>query len=234
MHQEQDVPDPHRTVAIVLRELIGVELGERPRQALLDLRRDGLTLALLARPERIRPVDRKQLGHLVGTLDHAGQRVRHQPTMRLVPRHLAQHQQRRMPQLHHLAGLDGERGRARGLDRRDQRLDAVGDGNAVLVELVLPEEAVHQRALERHFGREALAARALMGEGANDLVQTDHDGLLFGLIVMEKTAPGNRRVCTAREGNRTLCPTELRMYHPGGIEPPALRSRSNRTLHHRL
>src|SRR5579862_2686139 len=105
-----------------------------------------------------------------------------------------------MPQLHHLAGLDGERGRARGLDLRDQRLDAVGDGNAVLVELVLPEEAVHQRALERHFGREALAARALMGKGANDLVQTDHDGLLFGLIVMEKTAPGNRRVCTAREG----------------------------------
>jgi hypothetical protein len=33
--QEQHVPDPHRTVAVVLCELIGVELGERPREAFL-------------------------------------------------------------------------------------------------------------------------------------------------------------------------------------------------------
>src|SRR6185295_618611 len=32
--QEQDVPDPHRAVAVVLRELIGVELGERARKPL--------------------------------------------------------------------------------------------------------------------------------------------------------------------------------------------------------
>jgi hypothetical protein len=51
--QKQHVLDPHRTVAIVLRELIGVELGERSSQTLLDLRRDGLTLALLHRTERI-------------------------------------------------------------------------------------------------------------------------------------------------------------------------------------
>jgi hypothetical protein len=100
--------------------------------------------------------------------------------MLLMPRHLAHHQERRMPKLHHLARLDGERRDARGLDLRHQRLDALGDRNAVLVELVLPQEAVHQRALQRHFGCEALSPRALEGESANDLVQSDHDGLLLG------------------------------------------------------
>ena len=43
----------------------------------------------------------------------------------------------------------------RRLDLRHERLDAIGDGDAVLVELVLPQEAVHQRALQLHLGREA-------------------------------------------------------------------------------
>ena len=152
----------------------------RAREALLDLRRDGLTLALLHRAERVGPVDRKQLRHLVGTLDHAGQRIGHQHAMLLVPRHLAHHQQRRMPELHLLARLDGERRHALGRDLRHQRLDALGDGDAVLVELVFPQEAVHQRALQLHLRREALCPRTLMGEGADDLVDPDHDGLLLG------------------------------------------------------
>ena len=85
-----------------------------------------------------------------------------------------------MSKLHRLARLDGERRDARGLDLRHERPDAVGDSDAVLVELVLPQEAVHQRAPQLHLGREAPSARAFMGEGANDLVDRDHDGLLLG------------------------------------------------------
>jgi len=149
--------DPHRAVAVVFRQLIGVELGERARQALLDLRRDRLALALLLRAEHIRPVDRQQLRHLVRTLDHAEQRVGDQPAVLFVPRHLAHHQQRRMPQLHDLACLDGECGDAIGRDPRHQRLDAVGNRDSVLVELVLPQQAVHQRAPQLHLRRERLA-----------------------------------------------------------------------------
>jgi len=72
----------------------------------------------------------------------------------LAPRHFTQHQERGVTQLHHLARLDGQLGRARGRDRRHQRLDAIGDRDAVLVKLVLPEEAVHQRALQLELGRE--------------------------------------------------------------------------------
>jgi hypothetical protein len=141
---------------------------------------DRLTLALLLRAERIRPVDREQLGHLVGTLDHLGKRVGDEGAVLFVPRHFADDEQRRVPQLHHLARLDRELRDARGRDLRHQRLDAVGDGNAILVELVLPKEAVHQRPLQLHLGREAHGARALSREGANDLVEPDHDGLLLG------------------------------------------------------
>jgi hypothetical protein len=180
VHQEQHVPDPHRAVAVILGELIGVELGDGLGETLLDLRRDGLTLALLLRAERSRPVDRQQLRHLVGTLDHAGERIGDQHAMLFVPRHLAHQEQRRMPQLHGLARLDRQRRDAIGRDLRHQRTDAVGDGNAVLVELVLPQQAVHQRALQLHLGRETPGAGALMREGANEFVQLDHDGLLWG------------------------------------------------------
>jgi hypothetical protein len=178
--QKQNVPDPHRAVAVVLRKLIGVELRQRARKTLLDLRRDRLTLALLLWAERIGPVDRKQLRHLVGALDHLGQRIGDQDAMFLVPRHFAYHKQRRMPKLHPLARIDDERRHARGLDLRHQRLDALGDGDTILVELVFPQQAVHERALQLHLGRETLGPGALMREGANDLVKLDHDGLLLG------------------------------------------------------
>jgi hypothetical protein len=99
--------------------------------------------------------------------------------MLLMPRHLADDEQRRVTQLHHLARLDGKRGDPRRWHLRHQRLDALGDGDAVLVKLVLPQKAVHERALQLHLGREAPAARALMGESAHDLVQADHVGLLW-------------------------------------------------------
>src|SRR5215472_909828 len=202
--EEQHVPDPHRAVAVVLRELIGVELGKCPRQALLDLRRDGLPLALLLGTERVGPVDRKQLRHLVGTLDHPLQRVGDEGAVLLVPRHLADDEQRRMPQLHHLARLDGECRDPLGVDLRHQRLDAVGDGDAVLIELILPEEAVHQRALQLHLGRETLAACALMGESANDLVEPDHDGLLSGLSVNGKGCRGTGEADLPFRASRAL------------------------------
>src|SRR5260370_9097370 len=137
-----------------------------------------------------------------------------------------------MPNLHDLACIDGQRRHARGRNLRHQRLDALGDGDAVLVELVLPQEAVHQRALQLQLGRETLGPGALMGEGANDLVDADHDGLLLGLLIMDwKRAPGNRRGCTALAGV-TCSTTELRTYRPEGLSPPTLRLRSNSPLHH--
>ena len=178
MHQEQYVPDSDRAVAIVLGELIGVELRHRARQALLDLRRDRLPLALLHRSQRVGPVDREQLGHFVGTLNDAHQRIGDQPAMRGVARHFPQHEQRRVAQLHVLARGYRERGDALGLDARHELLDAVGDGNAVLVELILPEEAVHQRALQLVGGRERLGRRAFPREYALELVERGHESLL--------------------------------------------------------
>ncbi len=92
MGQEQNVPDPHRAVAVILGELIGVELGQRLRQALLRLGGDGLALALLHRPQRLGPVDGEELGQLVRPLDDALQRVGDEAAMGGAARHLADDQ----------------------------------------------------------------------------------------------------------------------------------------------
>ena len=43
-------------------------------------------------PERVGPVNGEQLRHLVGALDDAVKRVRHERAMLLLPRHLTHHQ----------------------------------------------------------------------------------------------------------------------------------------------
>src|SRR5262249_34443900 len=97
-----------------------------------------------------------------------------------------------MPQLHLLAGLDRKRRDAFGIDLRHEHLDALGDGDAILVELILPEETVHQRALQLHLGREALAPRALVRECANELVELDHAWPPLRLIVAGERVAGEQ------------------------------------------
>ena len=126
--------------------------------------------------------------------------------MLLVPRHLADDEQRRVPQLHHLARLEGECRDPLRVDLGHQRLDALGDGDAVLVELVLPQEAVHQRPLQRHFRREAPGLRALMREGLNDLVQLDHESLLLVDCDGKNGAGEQARAATAIKGRHMLYP----------------------------
>lgn len=60
-----------------------------------------------------------------------------------------------------------------------QRLDALGDGNAILIELILPQEAVHERAPKLLLrARSALRAPPSWVK-THDLVELDHDGLLL-------------------------------------------------------
>ena len=75
-----------------------------------------------------------------------------------------------MAELHHLARLDRQRGRLLRVDRRHELRHAVGDGDAVLVELVLPQEAVHQAPPQLLLRREAAGAGAFMGEDAQEPV----------------------------------------------------------------
>ena len=99
------------------------------------------------------PVDGEELGQLVRTLDDAHERLGHERAVRGVARHLAHQQKRRMAQLHRCARLDGERSDLLGIDLRHERADALGDGDAVLVELVLPEHAGEDAAPQRLLGR---------------------------------------------------------------------------------
>ena len=82
--------------------------------------------------------------------------------MRLVTRHLAHQQQRRMTQLHLLARLDGERGHLLGRNLGHEFRDAAGDLDSVLVELALPEQASQHRAPQLQLGRDVSRRRALV------------------------------------------------------------------------
>ena len=70
VRQEEHVAELDRAVPVVLGELVGVELGERPSKAPLGL--------LGERPAAVPPVDGEELGELVGALDDAFEGVRHQ------------------------------------------------------------------------------------------------------------------------------------------------------------
>jgi hypothetical protein len=182
--QEQHVAQPHGSVAIVLRELIGVEFRERFRETLLYLRRDRTLLALLLEADDVRPVDREKLRHLVRTLDHLLQNLGHERAVLFACRHRAHEEKRRMAQLHLCAGVDRDLRNHVRRDLRHQRLDAIGDRLAVLVELILPKHAVHHRPAKLGLRPERARRRAFMRsrllEALED-VEFCHDGALLGL-----------------------------------------------------
>src|SRR5262249_53890157 len=90
--EEEHVAQLDGPAAIVLGELILIELRERGRESLLHLAGE--------RHATVLPVDGDELGEFVGTLDDAGERLRNRRAVRLVARHLANKQKRRMTQLH--------------------------------------------------------------------------------------------------------------------------------------
>ena len=83
--------------------------------------------------------------------------------MRGVARHFAHQQQRRMAQLHPLAGLDGQRGHLFRGHLRHQLVNAAGDLHAVLVELALPQHAGEDGAPQSLLGRDDASACSLVG-----------------------------------------------------------------------
>ena len=154
VREEQHVAQLDYAGAIVLGQRVLVELGERRSQSLLHLRGERLAAIL--------PINGKKLRQFIGALDHARQRLRHQTAMRRVTRHLANEQQWSMTQLHLLARLNGERGNLRGFDARNQRSDAIGNGHAILVELVLPQHVGQHGAPQLRFRADLRSGRALM------------------------------------------------------------------------
>src|SRR5262249_47552365 len=99
----------------------------------------------------------------VGALDHAHQRLSHQVAVRRQTRHLTHQQERRVAQLHLLAGLHGQ---GRHLLRRHlghQFADTTGDSYAILVKLLFPEHAGQHRAPELQLRRYMAGRRALVG-----------------------------------------------------------------------
>ncbi len=162
MDQEQHVAQLDRAIAVVLGQLIGVEPGEGPREAALHL--------LGERPAAVPPIDGEELGELVGPLDHPLDGVGHQRGSRARVSQDRQQHQRRVTQVEHLARLDGQGRHDRGVEIGRQRGDTVGDGLAVLVELVLPQEAGEHRAAQGLFGRQMNRRRALVRDAsAGDL-----------------------------------------------------------------
>jgi hypothetical protein len=89
-----------------------------------------------------------ELRELVGTLNHSHQSFGDQRVVSLVTRHLADEQQRHVPQLHLLTRFDRKRGNLLRRDLRHQFGNAAGDLDAVLVELALPKQAGQHRAAQ--------------------------------------------------------------------------------------
>jgi hypothetical protein len=169
--QEEHVTQLDGSAAIVLGELILVELGEGRRQSLLHLAGE--------RHAPVLPVDCDKLCELVGALDNGGKRICHQMTMCLVARHLADQQQGRVTQLHPRARFDGQRRHLLTRDLGYQFSNATGDLDSVLIELRLPEQTRQHRAPQLQFRRDVPRRRAFVGSGADlRCIQSGHDLLL--------------------------------------------------------
>ena len=149
VRDEEHVAQAHRAVAVVLRQLIGVELREGFGEALLHLRRHRTLLALLLQADDVGPVDGEELRHLVRTLDHAFERLRPPAggAFRSPPSRARGEAARGAA-----SSFRARRSRfappSPGSTFGHERLDAVGDRFAVLVELILPEHAVHHRTAQ--------------------------------------------------------------------------------------
>src|SRR5262249_45308246 len=132
-----------------------VKLCERSSQPLLHLR--GKRLLALA------PVERYELGELVGTLDYTQQRLSHKLAVRCQTSHLTHQQQRSVTQLHVFAGLDRQRGNLLSRNLWHQFADASGDSYSIFVELVFPQHASQNGTAQFMLRGNMLCRRTFMG-----------------------------------------------------------------------
>ncbi len=220
MDEEQHVAQLDRPVAVVLRELVGVELGEGAGQTQLHL--------LGQRPAAVPPVDGQELGQFVRALDHPLDRGGDQRGARARPGQRGQQQQRRMTQVERLARLDRQRGHDLRRNLGRQRGDPVGDRFAVLVELVFPQEARRHGPAQALLGVEHGRGGALVGQrdpGVRpglEQVEThvtppSSDVALAALLRLPVSGKGRERRPSAGEptsGGGVRTRGLLRPYHP--------------------
>src|SRR5262249_20870766 len=131
--EEQHVAQLDRPATVILGELVLIKLWECRRESLLYLAGKRHTSIL--------PVNGNELGEFVSTLDNGRERVAHQMTLRLLPRHLADNQKWCMTQLHSSTSLDSKRGHLFRHDLWYELSNAPGDLDSVLVELAFPQQA---------------------------------------------------------------------------------------------
>jgi hypothetical protein len=131
--QKQHVAKRDQRIAVVLRELVGVELRERLRQPALHSRGQRL-LHLL-------PVERHELSEFVCSLDHVLERLRYERARTLAPRKFARHKERRMAKSHLVACLARQSRHVLCLALRHELRDPLGDVISLLVERVFPKQA---------------------------------------------------------------------------------------------
>ena len=108
---------------------------------------------------------RHELSQLVGPQDHLEQRICDQAAVRGQPSHLAHQEQRNVPQFHLRPGLDRQRGDLLRTHLGNQGTQPLDDGDAALVELVLPQHAGEHGAPQRLLGGQDSRARSLVGAG---------------------------------------------------------------------
>src|SRR5581483_6567990 len=169
--EEKHVPQFDGPATVILGELVFIKLRESCRESLLHLTGERHTPVL--------PVHGNELSELVSTLDHASERFRHRRAVRLVARHFADEQKRRVAQLHLLAGLDSKRSHLVGRNLGHQLGDAAGDLDSVLVELALPKQAGEHRAPQLHLGRDVPCRCTLVRARCSVEIQCVQSGHVF-------------------------------------------------------
>src|ERR1700733_5582731 len=171
MTKKEYIPQLDRPTTVVLGELIFVKLREGRSQPLLHLSRERHTSVL--------PVDGNKLCEFIGTLEDACERLRHRRTVRLMTRHFADDQKRRVTQLHLLARLNGKGSHLLGPNLRHSLGDASGDLDPVLVELALPKETRKHRAAQLHLRRDVACGRVLVRARCSVEIQCVQSGHVF-------------------------------------------------------
>ncbi len=116
--------------------------------------------------------------------------------MRRVTRHLAHQEQRCVTELHRGARLDGECCDLLGIDPGYEFADAACDGDAVLVELVLPEHAGQDGAPQCLLRRDDGRACAFVSARAREMGQLEDVQLHVvapPFVRVGENSPGNKR-----------------------------------------
>ena len=184
--EEHDVAQPHRTFAVVLGQLVLGELPERLRQSELHL--------LGQRPLAVTPVERHQFGDLVGASDGFGDRVR--DARSTAADQIEKQHQRRVAQPVNGACFHSQRRHGFAIDRCGVLDDTVSDVLAVLIELVLPQQARQNRTAKSCLRRDVLGRRTFMGAADGNAgrdVQAHRSSPLFIIASDPSGERGNMR-----------------------------------------